>query len=140
VGDILLLHLEGSRGQPVDRGVAEEEVGAVMATAEQARLARRVARATDLHQSDSSLIVAILLVFAWGVKEQECAMQAAAAWTFSRPKRRERHHSYNEDVDQPSKLIADEPVEIEEEIPADENEPVERIEENNESDPPIFEE
>jgi hypothetical protein len=67
-------------------------------------------------------------------------MQPAAAWTFSRPKRRERHHSYNEGVDQSPKLIADEPVEIEEEIPADENEPVERIEENNESDPPVFEE
>jgi hypothetical protein len=67
-------------------------------------------------------------------------MQTAAAWTFSRPKRRERHHSYNEGVDQPAKLIADEPVEIEEEIPSDENESVESVESNNKHAPPVFEE
>ena len=36
--------------------------------------------------------------------------------------------------------IGDEPVEIEEEVPAKENEPLERIEKNNNSDAPIFEE
>jgi hypothetical protein len=69
-------------------------------------------------------------------------MHAAAgrAWTLGGPKRRERHHSYDESVDEPAKLIEDEPVEIEEESPAKENESVERVEENNESDPPAFEE
>jgi hypothetical protein len=68
-------------------------------------------------------------------------MQTAAgsAWTLGGPKRRERHHSY-EGVDEPAKLIEQEPVEIEEEIPAEENESVERVEENNKSDPPAFEE
>jgi hypothetical protein len=36
--------------------------------------------------------------------------------------------------------IGDEPVEIEEEVPAKENEPLERIEKNNNSDAPVFEE
>ena len=40
------------------------------------------------------------------------------AWTPGGPKRRERHHSYDESVDEPAKLIEDEPVEIEEESPA----------------------
>jgi hypothetical protein len=69
-------------------------------------------------------------------------MQTAAggAWTLGGPKRRERHHSYDESVHEPAKLIEQEPVEIEEEIPAEENESVERAEENNKSDPPAFEE
>jgi hypothetical protein len=50
------------------------------------------------------------------------------------------HHSYDESVDEPAKLIEQEPVEIEEEIPAEENDSVERVEENNKSDPPAFEE
>jgi hypothetical protein len=61
-------------------------------------------------------------------------------WTMVAPKRRQSHHSYDESLDEPAKLIADEPVEIEEEIPAEENQPVERIEEDNKSDPPAFEE
>lgn len=56
------------------------------------------------------------------------------------PKRRKRHYSYNEGVDEPAKLIVDEPVEIEQEVPSEENEPVEGIEENNKSDSPAFEE
>lgn len=56
------------------------------------------------------------------------------------PKRRQRHYSYDESVNEPAKLIEDEPAEIEEETPADENQPVERIEENNDTDPPAFEE
>jgi len=39
------------------------------------------------------------------------------------PKWRERHYSYDESVNEPAKLIEDEPVEIEEEGPAEENEP-----------------
>jgi hypothetical protein len=69
-------------------------------------------------------------------------MQTAAGsrWALGGPKRRERHHSYDESVDEPAKLIEDEPVEIEEEIPAEENESVEQVEENNKSDSPAFEE
>jgi hypothetical protein len=56
------------------------------------------------------------------------------------PKRRQRHHSYDESVDEPAKLIEDEAVEIEEELPAEENEPVERIEKDNSSNAsPVFE-
>ena len=43
-------------------------------------------------------------------------------------KQGKRKLSYNESVDEPAKLIADEAVEVEAEIPAEENEPVERIE------------
>ena len=56
------------------------------------------------------------------------------------PKRRQRHYSYDESVNEPAKLIEDEVVEIEAEVPAEENEPMERIEEDNKSDSPAFEE
>lgn len=44
------------------------------------------------------------------------------------PKRQPQRSSYDESVDEPATLIEDEPVEIEEERPAEENPPVERIE------------
>jgi|BarGraIncu01122A_1022018.scaffolds.fasta_scaffold202989_2 hypothetical protein len=56
------------------------------------------------------------------------------------PKQREKHHSYNENVDEPAKLIDDEAVEVEREVPLDGNEPVERVEEDDTSKPPAFEE
>lgn len=56
------------------------------------------------------------------------------------PKRRQRHYSYNEAVDEPGKLLDDEPVEIEEERPAEDKRPVEGVEENAEPDSPAFEE
>ncbi len=55
------------------------------------------------------------------------------------PKRSRRHYSYDESLDEPGKLIADEPVEVEREAPAEENESVEGTEEND-SGPPVFEE
>lgn len=55
------------------------------------------------------------------------------------PKGRKKHHSYDESVDEPAKLIADEAVEVEEEGPAEENEPVEQIEDKDELDTPAFE-
>lgn len=61
-------------------------------------------------------------------------------WTGTDPKRRQRHYSYNENVDEPPKLIEDEPVEIEEERPAEEKQPVEKIEDDREPEPPIFRE
>jgi hypothetical protein len=56
------------------------------------------------------------------------------------PKKRQKHYSYDESLDEPGKLIADEPVEIECENPAEENESVEGIEANNSEEPPAFEE
>jgi hypothetical protein len=56
------------------------------------------------------------------------------------PKRRQKHYSYDESVNEPAKLIEDEPVETEEEVPAEENEPLERIEKSDESEAPAFEE
>ena len=56
------------------------------------------------------------------------------------PKRRQKHYSYDESLDEAGKLIADEPVEIEREVPAEENEPVEGTEANNSTQSPAFEE
>ena len=56
------------------------------------------------------------------------------------PKRRQRHYSYDEALDEPGKLIADEPVEVERELPAEENEPVEETERNDSAGPGAFEE
>ena len=65
---------------------------------------------------------------------------SAAAGRAIVPRRRLRHYSYNESVDEPAKLIADEPVEVEQEAPAEENQPIEKIETNNSVEPPAFEE
>ncbi len=44
------------------------------------------------------------------------------------PRKRPKHHSYDESVDEPAKLLNEEAVEIEEEIPAEDTEAVEQIE------------
>jgi hypothetical protein len=44
------------------------------------------------------------------------------------PKKRQRHHSYDEGVDEPASLLEQEAVEIERETPAEEAEMVERVE------------
>jgi hypothetical protein len=54
------------------------------------------------------------------------------------PKRRDRHYSYDESVDEPAKLIEDEQAEIEQEGPAEENEPVEGIGDSDKPDTPAF--
>jgi hypothetical protein len=56
------------------------------------------------------------------------------------PKKRQRHHSHDESVDEPAKLIEDEPAEVEAEVPAEENEPVERLDREDNPAPPVFEE
>jgi hypothetical protein len=56
------------------------------------------------------------------------------------PKRRQRKYSYDEGLDEPAKLIDDEPAEIEREAPADENEPIEQIEVGIPPEIPAFEE
>ena len=56
------------------------------------------------------------------------------------PKRRRKHHSYDESVDEPAKVIEDEPVEIEKETPAEDNEPIERVDDPEKPDSAAFEE
>ncbi len=56
------------------------------------------------------------------------------------PKRRRKHYPYNECVDESAKLIEDEPVDIEQAVPAEENEPLERIAKDSTCDAPAFEE
>jgi hypothetical protein len=53
--------------------------------------------------------------------------------------RKGRRRSYDESLDEPAKLISDEPVEVEKETPAEENEPVERPEPEDTTGPPAFE-
>jgi hypothetical protein len=44
------------------------------------------------------------------------------------PKKRPRHHSYDESVDEPAKLLEQEAVEIEKEIPSEDTPAIERLE------------
>ncbi len=67
-------------------------------------------------------------------------LTADGSHALSVPKRRQRHHSYDESVDEPPKLIADEVTDVEAERPAEENEPVERAERDDAPLPPAFEE
>jgi hypothetical protein len=55
------------------------------------------------------------------------------------PKKRPRHHSYDESVDEPAKLLEQEAVEIETETPSEDTIAVERVE-PDEREPPAFEE
>lgn len=55
------------------------------------------------------------------------------------PKKRQRHHSYDESVDEPGKLLEQEAVETEKETPAEDAEAIERLEPED-SDSPVFEE
>ena len=59
--------------------------------------------------------------------------------TANGPPRKRRRRSYDESLDEPAKLISDEPVDVEKEAPAEENEPVERPEPENTPIPPAFE-
>lgn len=56
------------------------------------------------------------------------------------PKTREKHLSYDESVDESAKLIDSEPVEVEAEVPAEQNEPVESVDAEENPPPPAFEE
>lgn len=60
--------------------------------------------------------------------------------TIPKPRRRRRRSSYDESVDESAKLIDSEPVEVEQETPAEENQPVEQVERNRRREPPAFEE
>lgn len=56
------------------------------------------------------------------------------------PKKRRTHHSYDDNVEEASKLIEDEAVAIETETPAEENEPIEDSAQKHDDDDPVFEE
>ena len=55
------------------------------------------------------------------------------------PPKGRRRYTYNEDVDEPAKLIESEAVDIEGEVPADGNEQVERLEPEESPQTPAFE-
>lgn len=55
------------------------------------------------------------------------------------PKKRNPRHSYDENLDEPAKLIEREPVDVEAERPEVENVPVENLESDEPSSPPAFE-
>lgn len=56
------------------------------------------------------------------------------------PKKRAKHYSYDENVNESPELIEDEAVDVEASIPAEENEPVETINQDNERISAVFEE
>jgi len=56
------------------------------------------------------------------------------------PKKFAKHYSYDENVNEPSQLIEDEAVDIEASVPAEENEPVETIDQDEERISSVFEE
>ena len=55
------------------------------------------------------------------------------------PRTPERRHSYDENLDEPAKLIENEPVDTQTETPEQGNVPVESIERDDQSSPPAFE-
>jgi hypothetical protein len=56
------------------------------------------------------------------------------------PKTRGKHFSYDESVEESAKLIIEEAVEVEAEVPAEENEPVESVDAEDHPPTPAFEE
>jgi hypothetical protein len=56
------------------------------------------------------------------------------------PKKPARPGAYSEGEDEAPRLIEQEPVDVEREIPETDNKPVERIEKEDKSDSPVFEE
>ena len=56
------------------------------------------------------------------------------------PKEKQKHYSYNENVDEAGKLIDREPTEVEHEVPSDERESVESPPKDDRTGLPAFEE
>jgi len=54
--------------------------------------------------------------------------------------KQKKHYSYDENVDEPGKLIDKETVYIERETPADDNEPLQQVEDQGKREPPGFQE
>jgi hypothetical protein len=69
-------------------------------------------------------------------------MRAVTSRGFNRaiPKQRQRHHSYDESVDEPAKVIEEEAVDVEDAVPLEDNEPVEGADEDSDTEPSVFEE
>jgi len=63
-----------------------------------------------------------------------------ARYSAAGPKQRQQHYSYDENVDEPAKLIEDEATEIEHELPADEKESIEGQQDQEKHESPAFEE
>ena len=55
------------------------------------------------------------------------------------PKKRARHYSYNESVDEPGKVLEEEATDIEREAPLEDAEPIDSVEPED-RDSPVFEE
>ena len=55
------------------------------------------------------------------------------------PRQRRKRSSYSEQTDEAPKLLEDEPVEMERELPAEDNSPVERTEPHGRPPSPLFE-
>ena len=66
--------------------------------------------------------------------------QSGAEKNRAGPRKKDKHLSYDESVDEDAKLIDAEPVEVEAEVPAEENEPIEGTTQNDKPPPPAFEE
>jgi hypothetical protein len=60
--------------------------------------------------------------------EERVPMPKASKEGDTGPKKRPRHHSYDESVDEPADLLEQEAVEIEKEVPAEDTGTIERIE------------
>ena len=82
-----------------------------------------------------------LLGWPWHVPDAgaTCFLAYGDHMTFVGPKTRDRHYSYDESLDEAPKLIEQEAVEVEEAVPAEENESVERDGEDKKPDSPAFE-
>ncbi len=56
------------------------------------------------------------------------------------PRERRKRGSYAEQTDEAPNLLEDEPVEVERELPSEDNSPIERTEPHGRPPPPLFEE
>ena len=45
--------------------------------------------------------------------------------------KRQKHHSFDESVDEPAKLINEEAVDVEDAVPLEDNEPIESVDDRN---------
>jgi hypothetical protein len=55
------------------------------------------------------------------------------------PLERRKRRSYAEQTDEAPRLLEDEPVEVERELPSEDNSPIERTEPHSRPPPPLFE-
>jgi hypothetical protein len=73
-------------------------------------------------------------------QEQPVAEASGGANRRTIPKKRQRHHSFDESANEPASLIPDEATDIEAERPVEEDEPVEEALRREPVIPPAFEE